>query len=87
MVQPTPTSISILCDRTEAAKNFVSGLNEKYSHYMKDRAINTNMKKLEYAINTESKRIDEIKDGMIDDDMEAKVPGPSKRRDFQDILP
>ena len=45
------------------------------------------MKKLEYVIKTANKRIDEMKDNMIDDDIGDKVPGPSKRRDFQDILP
>ena len=45
------------------------------------------MKKLKYVIKTASKRIDEMKDDMIDDDMGDKVQGPSRRRYFQDILP
>ena len=41
MVQPTPTSISLLCDRTDAAKHFVSVMNDKYSHYTKDKVEET----------------------------------------------
>ena len=73
MVQPTPTSISLLCDRTEATKNFISVMNNKYSHYAKDKTINTMLKKLEYAIKTATKRIEEMKDDMIDEDIGAKV--------------
>ena len=86
MVQPTQASISILSDRTEAAKHFVSSMNDKYSHYAKDRAINTMLKKLQYAIKTAIEKVNEMKEDIMDDDM-GRAQGPSRRRDFQDIPP
>ena len=62
-------------------------MNDKYSHYKKDKTINTMLKKLEYAIKTATKRIEEMKEDMMDDDIEAKIPGSSRRRNFQDIPP
>ena len=87
MVQPTQNSLSLLCDRTEATKFFVSVMNDKYSHYTKDKTINTMLKKLEYAIKTATKRIEEMKEDMMNDDIEAKIPGSSRKRNFQDIPP
>ena len=86
MVQPTQASISILSDKTEAAKYLVSSMNEKYTHYAKDKAINTMLKKLQYAIKTAIEKINEMKEDIMDDDM-GRAQGPSRRRDFQDIPP
>ena len=90
MVQPTQDGISLLRYRTEATKNFISVMNDKYSHYTKDKTINTMQKKLEYTIKTATKRIEEMKENMIsnkDDDIEAKIPDSSRRRNFQEIPP
>ena len=75
MVQSTQASISISSDRTEAAKHFVSSMNDKYFHYTKDIAINTMLKKLQYAIKTATEKIDEMKDDVMDEDMGNKAQG------------
>ena len=65
-------------------------MNDKYSHYTKDKTINTMLKKLEYTIKTATKRIEEMKENMMsnkDDNIEAKIPDSSRRRNFQEIPP
>ena len=63
-------------------------MTDKHSHYTKDKTINTMLKKLEYAIKTATKRIEEMKENMMsnkDDDIEAKIPDSSRRIDFKEI--
>ena len=61
-------------------------MNEKYTHYANDKAINTMLKKLQYAIKTAIEKINEMKDDMMDDDM-GRAQGLSRRRDIHDIPP
>ena len=46
-------------------------MHEKYSHYKKDKAINTILEKLEYTMRMANRKIEEIED--INDDMQARL--------------
>ena len=90
MVQPTQSGIRQLRYRTVTTKDFISDMNDKYSRYTKDKTINTMLKKLEYTLMIATKRIEEMEENMVnnmDDDIEAKIPDSSKRRNFQEIPP
>ena len=65
-------------------------MNDKYSHYTKDKTINTMLKKLEYTIKTATKRIEEMEENIMsnkDDDIEVTIPDSSRKRKFQEIPP
>ena len=71
MAQPTQRGLSQLQYRTVNARDFISDMHEKYSHYKKDKAINTMLEKLEYTMRMANRKIEEIED--IDDDMQARM--------------
>ena len=52
-------------------------MNDKYSHYKKDKTIDTMLKKLKYAIKTASKNIEEMEeDIMSNKDYEVEITIP-----------
>ena len=59
-------------------------MHDKYSHYKKDKTINTMLKKLEYTMKLANRRIEEMED-MNDDDIKAKLP--DLFRNYQEITP
>ena len=62
-------------------ENLISVLNDKYSHYTKDKTINTRLKKLEYAIKTATKRVREMEEDKMsnkDDDVKVAIPDSSR---------
>ena len=74
MVQPTQDGVDQLLCKAEAARKLISGINDRYSHYKKDKGIGTMLKKLEYAIKTKSKKVEEMKEELLskkEDDTEA----------------
>ena len=71
MAQPTQKVIGQLQYRTENARDFISDMHDKYSHYKKDKAINTMLKKLEYTMKLSKRNIKEIED--MNDDIQARL--------------
>ena len=59
-------------------------MNYKYSHYTKDKTINTMLKKLEYTMKMANKRIEEMED--MDDNIQANL-SDLFRRHLQVITP
>ena len=52
-------------------------MNDKYSHYLKDKAIGKMLQKLQYALKIAAKRIEEMEEDLMDnkdDNIEVIIP-------------
>ena len=60
MVLPTQGGLDQLKYRTKAAKEFVSEIEDTHPQYKEDQTIDTMLRKLKYAIQVASKKINEL---------------------------
>ena len=62
VVQPTQKGMTQLHYRTVKARDFISEMHDKYSHYMEEKIINTMLNKLEYTLKIASSKLEELED-------------------------
>ena len=58
--QPTQNSMTQLHYRTVNAREFISDIHNKYSHYWEERILNTMLNKLEYTLKIATSKLEEI---------------------------
>ncbi len=61
MAQPTQKGMTQLHYRTINARDFISEMHDKYTHYMEEKIINTMLNKLEYTLKIANSKIEELK--------------------------
>ena len=60
VVQPTQKGMTQLHYRTVNARDFISEMHDKYSHYMDEKIINTMLNKLEYTLKIASSKLEKL---------------------------
>ena len=70
--------------RTVNARNFISEMHDKYTHYTGNKIINTMLKKLEYALKIANRKLEELED--MDDKIQSNL-SYLFRQHFQELTP
>ena len=82
--QPTQKGMSQLHYRTVNARDFISDMHDKYSHYMEERIINTMLNKLEYTLKIPTNKLEELED--FDDKIQSILTSLFKQH-FKELTP
>ena len=69
---------------TMNARDFISEMHDKYSHYMEEKIINTMLNKLEYTLKTATSKLEELKD--LDEKIQSNLMSLFKQH-FQELTP
>ena len=69
---------------TVNAKDFISEMHDKYSHYMEEKIINTMLNKLKYTFKIASSKLEELED--LDDEIQSNLISLFKQH-FQELTP
>ena len=70
--------------RTVNARDFISDMHDKYSHYMEERIINTMLNKLEYTLKIATSKLEELED--LDDKIQSNLMSLFKQH-FKELTP
>ena len=70
--------------RTVNARDFISEMHDKYSHYMEERIINTMLNKLEYTLKIATSKLEELED--LDDKIQSNLTSLFKQH-FKELTP
>ena len=66
------------------ARDFISEMHDKYTHYMEEKIINTMLNKLEYILKIASSKLEELED--LDDKIQSNLMSLFKQH-FQELTP
>ena len=69
--QPTQNSITQLHYRTMSAREFISDIHNKYTHYWEEKIINTMLNKLEYPLKIATSKLEELEN--LDDKIQSNM--------------
>ena len=84
MAQPMQKGMTQLHYRTVNARDFISDMHDKYSHYMEERIINTMLNKLEYTLKIATSKLEELED--LDDKIQSNLMSLFKQH-FKELTP
>ena len=72
---------------TETTKKFLEAINDKYASYLKEKSIGKVLQRLQYTIKLAEYKVKELEENIQEDDNpEAMLKEPSKRKNFQESL-
>ena len=66
------------------ARDFISDIHNKYSHYWEERIINTMLNKLEYTLKIATSKLEELED--LDDKIQSNLTSLFKQH-FKELTP
>ena len=69
--QPTQNSITQLHYRTVNAREFISDIHNKYTHYWEEKILNTMLNKLEYTLKIATSKLEELEN--LDDKIQSNM--------------
>ena len=82
--QPTQNSMTQLHYRTVNAREFISDIHNKYSHYWEERILNTMLNKLEYTLKIATSKLEELEN--LDDKIQSNLTSLFKQN-FKELTP
>ena len=84
--QPLTRDINHLKHKLETAEKLVEATHDKYAACLKDKSMQRELHKLEYAIKLARKKLEELERNACDEEKDDQRRTPD-RRSFQESLP
>ena len=85
---PKHKGIEYLEYTTKVTRKLLETIFDKYHSCFKDKSVEKALQKLEYTIKLANTKVKELEDNIQEDENpEAALKGPSKRKSFQNSLP